>query len=140
MRPVTAVFRPSSLPTEKLLLPVLLPVSLPVLPALVFYHDGQRIADVAGAAVLEQRPVAGGLEDRAVGRRRDGFGRQGPRAGRALHDGVRHGIAGAQQQRRQGGPGENGNDVIHERAAARQSWVSFCSIWSDVVMALLLIS
>ena len=44
-RPVTAVFRPSSLPTEKLALPVLLPVSEPVFLDDVLTHLGDVSVD-----------------------------------------------------------------------------------------------
>ena len=104
----------------------------------------QRVADEARAVVLEQRPVAVALEDGAVvahrrrhGGRLDALGVEHLHRRHALHllEHARsaHSASSEPAQRRR-------RRVIRRAPQALHSWPRRCSIWSEVWIALELIS
>jgi hypothetical protein len=101
--------------------------------------DGQRVADEARAAILEQRTGRGHVEDGAIARR-DVVARLGAHAHRLMdRRGRRGGDATGQQRQQRYQDDRVFHDLIHPWLA-NQMLLSFDSIWSQVVTALEFIS
>lgn len=96
--------------------------------------DGQDVAHVAGAPVLEQGPVRRRLIDRTIAGGRGGPG-LGPRGGGRVDDRGRRRAASCQANHQ--AHYADSNEGLHR---SPHSCVRRWSIWSDVEIALLLIS